>query len=318
MNTHVRFSSSLPVRWCVTTGIASMLMLASSASYASAYATRGPVLGAPAETGYVGGTVSESGLAESNPSGATEDFAPGYHVTTRASADNTTGALKGSAGYKLDNNTSSTATTLPGAFFDDILYGQGVVTGGTFGSTVKLTLTLDVHGAFTDLTGKSDVGMQAYLYADNYLSQLEFSRLPGTTTIATYAVGRSGTLPNSPLYADATPLVFSTASGDLRGQARITFNAVVGQLFNIEAAFAGGAGPVISGGQYLASSANVDAWGTAQLHLLLPSGYSITGTTGALTNAITTSVPEPSSAWLFAMGGLILMVRGMRQKTGAC
>lgn len=286
--------------------VAALIGLASLPSaWATATVTRSPVPGFAAPN-YLEFAYAEAGLAELNPGGAVEDFAPGYHVTTRGAADNGTGQIRGSAGYVLDANT---AGSLPGAQFDNFLDGAGVLTGGTPGSTVTLTVLLDAHGSFASRVGQPQGILLAYLYVGDanqfiqYGSQLEFNWVPATGAVQTSGRGFQGSSPTGPAYADAQPLVFSSSASNLSGQARISFQATVGAPLYVQGVLGGAAGPLVKSGVSQASAGLVEAWGTAQLQLLLPSGYALSQATGALASPqVTSPVPEPHNAALLLAG----------------
>lgn len=308
----------------VALGFGLALLLAAAQAGATAIATRGPVATATPESGWVQGVLVEGGLAELNPGNATEEFLPGYQVTTRSAADDVTAQLRGSAAYALAANqplSGAFASGLPGAFFDSFLQGQAVVAGGTPGSTVRLRLTLDFHGAFLDVTGPHDLLLQGELFVSGaqggtaaFASDLQFSLAPGSNTVRTDLTGVAGGTPTSPAYAGALPVVVSSQASDLRGTAQINFDALVGDTLYVQAAFAGGAGPVARLGQAQAGTARVEAWGTAGLHLLLPDGTTLEQASGVLAApGIASSVPEPTAGWLFA-AGLPLLAIAIRRR----
>lgn len=295
------------------------LLLAAAQAGATAIATRGPVATADPASGWVEGTLVEGGLAQLNAANASEEFLPGYTVTTRAAADDLTARMRGSAAYSLAANrplSGAFAGGLPGAFFDNFLQGQAVVAGGVPGATVHLQLTLDFHGAFLDVTGPHDMLLQGELFvsgaqggAASYMSDLQFSLLPGSATVRTDLTGVAGGTPTSPAYAGALPVVVSSVATDLRGTAQISFDALVGDTLYVQAAFAGGAGPVVRSGQAQAGTARVEAWGTAGLHFPLPDGVTLDQASGVLAApGITSSVPEPGTGGLWLAGAALLGV----------
>lgn len=310
---HTMTAVAMPGRRAAVAALGLALALLASAAGATAIATRGPVATADPATGWFEGVLVEGGLAELNPGNATEEFLPGYRVSARAAADDVNVQMRGSAAYSLAANvplTGSFASGLPGVFFDSFLIGQGVVAGGMPGSTVRLQLALEFHGAFLDVTGPHDMLLQGQLYVSgaqgggaSYMSDLQFSLLPGSSTVRTDLTGVAGGTPTSPAYAGALPVVISRQAGDLRGIAQISFDAVVGDALYVQAAFAGGAGPVARQGQAQAGSARVEAWGTAGMQLLMPTGYSLAQASGVLAApGILSNVPEPVAAWLWLAG----------------
>lgn len=306
----------------VAVGLA--LQLLAGTAGATAIATRGPVSAAGPVNGWVQGAIAEGGLAELNSANTTEEFLAGYRVTTRAAADDVAARMRGSAAYALAANQPLTgvyAGGLPGAFFDSFLQGQGVLAGGPVGTTVRLQLAFEFHGAFLDVTGPHDMLLQGQLYIAGaqggtaaYMSDLQFSLVPGGNTVRTDLTGVAGGTPTSPAYAGALPVVTSSLATDLRGTARISFDAVVGDALYVQAAFAGGTGPVVRQGQAQAGTARVEAWGTGGLHLQLPTGYTIAQATGVLAApGLVSNVPEPAAAWL-VLTGLPLLTAALRAR----
>jgi hypothetical protein len=282
----------LPLALCLTPDV-----------QAQAIATRGPVPGTAAPN-YLEGAQVVSGAAALNAAGASETFAPGYQVTSRASADLVSGEMKGTASFVL---AADSAAPLRDVFFDDFLFGSGVLSGGTPGSTVSITLQMMVHGSFSALTTGVEAVLLGNLYAGGYQSQLEFHQR-GSAAVQVVRVGLAGGFPNSPPYDDALPVVVSSSASDLRGLARIRFDAVVGSPLSVQAAFGGAATPQAQGGVLRAGSGGVDAWGTSQLQLLLPDGVALTQADGVLASAavVASAVPEPSVLvlWLAGLAGL--------------
>lgn len=321
-----RTSRHLAPRWAAAV-LGLGLLLAGAGAGATAVATRGPVASADPASGWVQGALAEGGLAELNAAGSTEQFVPGYSVTTRAAADDSTGQMRGSAAYQLAAPRLLDAqfpAGLPGAFFSSHLSGLGTLGGGTLGETVQLQLTLDFHGAFLDLSGPRDTLLLGQVYVQSfsgralsYTSNLQFSLAPSSAALRIDALGLAGGTPTSPAYAGALPVVLSSLTTDLRGRAQITFNAEVGQTLFVSADFAGGAGPVVRSGQDQAGGARVEAWGTAGLHLLLPAGLTLEQTSGVLSApGIASTVPEPAGHWLWLAAGPLLWLRRRRHRVG--
>lgn len=316
---HLPRASASSHPWATVLALGLGLLLATSQAGATAIATRGPVATADPATGWFEGVQVEGGLAQLNAGNASEEFVPGYRVSTRAAADDVNAQMRGSAAYSLATNVPLTGTLaggLPGVFFDNLLIGQGVLAGGPVGSTVRLQLAFEFHGAFLDVTGLHDMLLEGQLYISgaqggraSYMSDLQFSLVSGSNAVRTDLTGVAGGTPNSPAYAGALPVVVSSQATDLRGTAQVSFDAVVGDSIYVQAAFAGGAGPVVRLGQAQAGTARVEAWGTGGLHMHLPAGYTLEQATGVLAApGIASNVPEPAAAWLWLAGLPLLAV----------
>lgn len=227
-----------------------------------------------------------------------------HHITnTEAYADDATGLLRGAARFRV---TADHVGPQPYSFFTTNVTGTAVLEGPP-GIPQTLVATFAVHGRLSDLSSRPGIALQSTLVVDGttsglLTSDLSFERAEGTTTLIPYTQGFSGPFPGTPA-PDAQPIVLSTALDDLRGIARIEFQATAGDTLFVEANVFGAVGPEGSASDAIFSSATVDFLDTGVLRLELPAGVSLIGASGALASP-SVVVPEPGTTVL-SMTGLL-------------
>jgi hypothetical protein len=170
------------------------------------------------------------------------------------------------------------------------------------------------------------VGSLTVSYQDNspgvlstsFVSQVRYQRLAGASVVAfprgdrttSFADGSSSTVP----YAGAQPSILSSSDlpslNALKATAMATFLIEPGKSFGIGASlqsFLALANPASAG------FGSVNALDTGTIGILIPVGYSLTGTNGFLATASVTQVPEPPSL-LLLLSGLALFVQAVKRK----
>jgi len=241
----------------------------------------------------------DTGLAQVNPLGGLLVLTEGYAVTTQAFAHDTLGITAGRAGFGLIGDRPG---HLPAAFAEANITGTGKLSGGP-NDLIPVTVAFNLHGRFIGLDGTPEVSLRGTLAVNGFTSAIDWVVPAGLDAVQTTTWAFEGNDP-SQFYAGAQPLVVSSTSERLDGQARVSFSVPGGTEIFVEADLQGSARPAYTVlGVSSAGDGQVDFSNTGILRVTLGAGASFVDATGALASAtVVSAVPEPVSALLLLCG----------------
>lgn len=301
---------------------------------ASGTATRSPVtaIGGDQTQSVADGSVIDFNAQRASVTSATT----GLETVTSIKVDTTNGSIRGYAAYDLGQDVVyQTLNDVEGSSATGILSVDTTLVSSSGASTsnpVNVTIEMDIHGEFITNAGSPTLLLNGGLVATAfdsalplngsiYQSNLSFissvvSANPSVDTVFESVVSPLGG-GGSQNYTGGSVTITSSDPGNLLAKLRLRFPVQIGDSLALSAIVAGivGAEPdplndsdVVNDISVLASAGIVDFSNTANFRIILPEGYSLTGSDPLLNNIVFyTPVPLPSALLFMVSGGLFLI-----------
>lgn len=234
---------------------------------------------------------------------------------SRAFADDTTGTLRayGEVDIKLTGPALSTAPPTYAAGSATIQGSLSLQGPGT--AAVPVLISVDFHGSFSGSTAVNVLSGEIDLLVaggvSTYTSSLGFQQSGDGPVIATPRAYKNEARNPDRTFAAGTPSVLSTQRDSLQGRLFMPVSIAPGDSIEIFTHLIASSGAYLRpfpdySGSYKGTS---DGYNTAQLHFLVPAGYSLVGQDGAF-SGVMSAVPEPGTG--------AMMLAGLAAVLGAC